>query len=1221
MKFRLCIGMLAFLSSIATAGSGADGDFVPGEIILSGKLDRRAPSSGRSESELRTLLAKAAGPSFKIASLHRLAKARPQSNAARSGGGLESDVFLARLSDAGTDVPALCALLASHPDIAFAEPNWRTDPVGAANDPYFSSSGSWGQPYADQWGLHAMRVAQAWDQVPSTNPVVLAVLDTGLDLAHPELAANLWSNPGEIPGNGQDDDTNGFVDDVHGWNTEAGSGDLTDTDGHGTSVAGVACAVRDNGVGMAGIAGLARLMVVKHANGNGTVADLIEAVAYAVENGADVINISYSTKYPSPPLEAVIEQAGAAGVPVFASAGNSGNDLPIYPAAYPVVIAIGATGPADLLSSFSNRGNYLDVLAPGEGILTLRASGTSAGHPVGADLQVSSGTSYACPAAAGVGALLLQRDPTLTPEEVRHILRASAADVMDPGWDALSNYGRIDAEAALLCPKPLTPTLTDLSHLCVLSGAREIHGSVGLTDFASYALEYGPGVAPTSFVAIVISSNPPSGSVLGAWNTTNVPDGIYTLRLTANQQSGRSYTDRAAVRVGNHFLEEIQPWPTLSYPDTDTSLMTAADMDRDGAKDIVTVSFRIVFVRKSNGDSLPGWPINLPTAGHALGFPAVGDLDGDAYPEIGIFYAPTNNAWSEVLFKIWRHDGTDLPGWPIRFDTARDDNTRWTTPVFADVDQDGTTEIIYVSTTNFASQALVNVVRPDHTPLPGWPVSLPTGTVTSFISPAIGDLDGDGKLDVAVMTKDLKIFLLSHAGIVMPGWPVSLGTLVNRKGSVVFSDFDHDGRLELFAASYSGHLALYERDGSLMPGWPRYMGGGVSPPLLADLDGDGDVEVIVGGGGGWRNLPDPSSSGSLWVMHHDGTDAAGWPRAYPSTTVRPGAVADMDGDGFLDVCAAEYQKMCHAWDREGNDLVHLGFPLQFSILGGSPPIVEDVTGDGRLDLVTGNGRVAVWPLPLASALQLNPYPQAFGSANRQNRYTPWTFTAPVDLQVLDKTDPTAAFEIEGDHFLAGIAATLGTNTTDLVTSMVNRATFSPPAGMPPGRYDIRVQQPGSGSAIATGAVLVLSSLHADDDGDHLPNDWELRYGFDPVDGESVDPEHSWHGDADHDGIINFLELAYEGMGASPVFPDADLPPAGKIDGDRLIFDYAVNTNRTIIFTPQMASDLNGRWVDGSETNIIDESLPGGTSPFLNRRASVPLGSNDHLFLRLLVTPE
>jgi subtilisin family serine protease len=208
--------------------------------------------------------------------------------------------------------------------------------------------------------------------------VVVAVIDTGIDPSHPDLAANLWTNPGEIPGNALDDDGNGFVDDVAGWDFAEDDAVPSDLHGHGTHVAGTVAAVGDNAEGVVGAAWNARVMAVKGLadDGFGALSHLAAALLYAAENGADVINNSWGGLSASVALYEAMDAADALGTVVVSAAGNEGlsiSSLIFLPAGHPRGLTVGALDPFLGLAGFSNRGPLLSLTAPGVDVLSLRS--------------------------------------------------------------------------------------------------------------------------------------------------------------------------------------------------------------------------------------------------------------------------------------------------------------------------------------------------------------------------------------------------------------------------------------------------------------------------------------------------------------------------------------------------------------------------------------------------------------------------------------------------------------------------------------------------------------------------------------------------------------------------------------------------------------------------------------------------------------------------------
>jgi len=368
---------------------------------------------------------------------------------------------------ADADLGRAAAVLAADSAVEAVEPDRTRDAELLTNDPFLATTGSWGRSYPDLWGLHLTAAPAAWD-VANGAGVVVAVIDTGVDRAHPDLAANLWINPGETPGNGVDDDGNGFVDDLNGWDFVADDADPKDQHGHGTHVAGTAAAVGANGVGVVGMAYGARIMALRglDASGSGFDSHLAEAIVYAAVNGADVVNASWGGPGSTTVLRDAVQTARSLGVVIAAAAGNNGGNADYhFPSAYPEVIAVGASQHDDTIAGFSNAGATLSVAAPGVDVLSARgsSSGPVGGEPVGNGYLRLSGTSMATPHVAGLAAVLLSAMPGLTVDEVRWHLELNADQPGAPGyegeaWNPSFGYGRIDA-GRVFDPPPVTTRL------------------------------------------------------------------------------------------------------------------------------------------------------------------------------------------------------------------------------------------------------------------------------------------------------------------------------------------------------------------------------------------------------------------------------------------------------------------------------------------------------------------------------------------------------------------------------------------------------------------------------------------------------------------------------------------------------------------------------------------------------------------------------------------
>ncbi|MBU1178548.1 S8 family serine peptidase [Patescibacteria group bacterium] len=350
------------------------------------------------------------------------------------------------------DVQRIVTEYKNDPAIEYAEPNYKVETSRTPNDPYLSSSGTWGQAYDDLWGLKKISAEYAWDVNVGSADVVVAVIDTGVDYNHEDLADNIWANTDEVASNGIDDDGNGYVDDVYGYDFYNGDADPIDDHGHGTHCSGTIAAVTNNNKGVAGTSWNSQIMGVKFlgANGSGWLSDAALSIKYAADNGADVLSNSWGGWGRSQTLQDAINYAYSKGTVFVAAAGNSNWDTSDYqPAGMENVITVAATDYTDSRASFSNYGDEVDVAAPGVDILSLKAVGTSMGSAVGDKYTRASGTSMACPHVAGAAALIWSESPNYTNQEVEQVLETTADDLGDIGFDPYFGHGRINALAAL----------------------------------------------------------------------------------------------------------------------------------------------------------------------------------------------------------------------------------------------------------------------------------------------------------------------------------------------------------------------------------------------------------------------------------------------------------------------------------------------------------------------------------------------------------------------------------------------------------------------------------------------------------------------------------------------------------------------------------------------------------------------------------------------------
>lgn len=389
--------------------------------------------------------------------------------------------------------------------------------------------------------------ADAWSVTSGSPTVVVGIIDTGVDYTHPDLAANIWQNSGEVI-NGIDDDKNGYIDDIRGWNFASKNNNPMDDNGHGTHCAGTIAAVGNNGIGVTGTAWNIRIMPLKFLNAKGTgyTSDAISAILYAKQKGVPIISNSWSgTGYSQALKDAIDSSSGV----FICAAGNSGADSdakPQYPAAFPSsnIISVAATDYKDQLASFSNYGaNSVDIAAPGVNIYSTAKGG---------NYQYLSGTSMAVPHVTGVAALLKSKYPSMTGSEIRNTILGNG-DKLPSLSGKVSTGSRVNAGRALgqgVSPVSPTPVPTKPSATRTITPTNS-HGS-GLN--AGFNAEPLYGKAPLKVQFVDQSSGSPNKWTWsfgdGGFSYQKNPyhtfwkKGTYSVRLTVKRGGDMSSTYR-----------------------------------------------------------------------------------------------------------------------------------------------------------------------------------------------------------------------------------------------------------------------------------------------------------------------------------------------------------------------------------------------------------------------------------------------------------------------------------------------------------------------------------------------------------------------------------------------------------------------------------------------------------------------------------------------------
>lgn len=454
MKNLIYTLAILLFGSIALYGQNAE---QTDQIIL--KLKNEVADSGRSLCKQKTI------GSDKIDSVNQLfdvVKIKKQSTGKKS----KNHIYIIRFPK-GTNIQQIIDEYYKTGEVEYAEPDYKGSGGGeqgiVPNDQYYYKQ--WSLKNDGTFPLYPgivgadIDMENAWAVELGDTSVVVAIIDSGTKFDHPEFAGRIWTNFNEIPNNGIDDDMNGYIDDVKGWDFANSDNDAKDDFGHGTNVAGIIGANGNNGIGYAGVDWNCKLMILKGLDNNnsGYYSWWTAAIYYAVDNGAKVINMSLGGSSESTTMHDAIDYALNNNVVVVVCMMNTNSNTVFYPAGYAGVIAVGATSPDDTRAhpfywsptSGSNYGSHISVVAPGNFIYGLsEQSNTNYNYYWG-------GTSQATPHVAGLASLLLAQNPDYTPAQIKSIIETTALDQVGdpsedtPGWDQYYGHGRINAFNAL----------------------------------------------------------------------------------------------------------------------------------------------------------------------------------------------------------------------------------------------------------------------------------------------------------------------------------------------------------------------------------------------------------------------------------------------------------------------------------------------------------------------------------------------------------------------------------------------------------------------------------------------------------------------------------------------------------------------------------------------------------------------------------------------------
>ncbi|UCD95090.1 MAG: S8 family serine peptidase, partial [Candidatus Zixiibacteriota bacterium] len=872
----------------------------------------------------------------------------------------------------GTDMKAMRAAYERLPVVVYAEPDYPAELHGFSDDDFYSHQ--WGLNNSSQGHYHVLRrdgpendkmiithglvdadvdAEEVFLNPPDkTVTSVVAIIDSGADLDHPDLAGKIWMNPGEIPDNGLDDDNNGYADDVHGWDfcatdnvLEIGAEDNDPTDefGHGTHCAGIVAAGAGNGIGIVGVCSEARIMPLKILPIPLT-SKIARAIVYAADNGADVINMSFGFPYRSYLLEEAMSYAREKGVVLCASTGNSGVEEHNHPAASQYTIAVGASNDSDRVTDFSTYGDHMSVCAPGLSILSLRADSTDmydddepGVHVISDNYFVSSGTSMACPHVAGVAAWVRSISPGLTPDSVQRIIEASADDYVDPyglgdygpGWDIYSGYGRVNLREALQLTPSIRAHIQSPRNSAIIANGIDIMGIADGDDFERYVVEYGEGPLPATWRTIKVSSSPVTDGLLTNWNTDEVM-GWHTIRLRVGDFNRAIRT----VFVANEAMASIAyPLPGDTVNNIVNVTASAYSPEFNYAvleygegwtpatwKELAVFSVPVV------DDVVSSWVVeSLAQGKYTLRLSVYSKRSLESQDEVNVVIRSTfssDNAWKVGL-------GTDAP----------------IAGNYGDFDNDGSNEII------IGMASTIKMFSPDGLPKTG---DIPDFPENNFLVPiAVGNLDGDGIDDIVALGADpamLYGFPSAESSFVAElEWSpevVSYSRSEHEFARLFLKDIDHDGRDEIHMVFYEGHfyvVLVYGPDGTKLGSLPL-----ASEYLSVDLDGDGSDEVYAHYEFDYslREIEHYDLDSTVDTFYYE-IDGSGF-------ACRGLSAYDIDGDSLLEMIALALHKDRGYWLYAFDDGLNLkeGWPRELAIddyLVPTMPIFGDLDNDGETE--------------------------------------------------------------------------------------------------------------------------------------------------------------------------------------------------------------------------------------------------------------------------------
>ncbi len=846
-----------------------------------------------------------------------------------------------RLHSAGQSAEALTAALQKNPNIVYAEPNYLLQSDDIPNDSLYAQLWSLknsGQTISGTPGIAGADISAeaAWSVTTGSSTIVVGVVDTGVDYTHPDIAANIWSNPG---GKGNVLCAAG----THGFNAITKTCDPKDEYYHGTHVSGTIGAVGNNSLGVTGVNWTTSIMGLKFldSNGNGTTADAIAAIDFAVQAKLDGVNVrilsnSWGGGAFSKALLDEINKANENDILFVASAGNdsSNSDIyPHYPASYntPNMISVAATDNRDALAYFSTYGpTSVHLGAPGVNILSLY---------LGSSYTTASGTSMAAPHVSGVAALVLAKTPSLTTAQVKSAILDNTDPISSLSGKTITG-GRLNAAKAVGAPLGpdytllVSPTTRSVPQGGSTTYTVTVSPSNGFSDPVTLAVTGLPSGAAGTF-----SPNPATtASTLSITTSNNTP--LTSSTLTINGTSG-AHAHSTSATLSVVVKPPVTACPSFGsasyyYTGVVPTAIVTADFNRDGKADaaMATTGNQIaVTLGSGSGGFLSSLYYAVGTAPVSI---TSSDFNGDGKSDLAVANAISNN----VSILLGNGDGTFQTA--VAYAAGSNPFSLTT----ADFNGDGKTDLAVAN--NGSNNVSILLGQGDGTFLPA--VAYAAGSGPFWVS--TGDLNGDGKSDLVVAdynSNKLSVLLGNGDGTMQAAVFYTAGT---GPSSIAIGDFNGDGKADLAATNDgSNNVSVLTGvgDGTFQAAVNYALPTGPHVISIIDVNADGNPDLAVAN--------NAANSVSILTGRGDATFQAAV--NYPLTAPGQIAVADLNSDGRSDLAVIDLNDS-YLFTLLNNGVCALNcntIAAAVSYAAGATPksvSAGDFNGDGKLDLVAAN---------------------------------------------------------------------------------------------------------------------------------------------------------------------------------------------------------------------------------------------------------------------------